>query len=66
MVRTLDLMNHMFQIIGAVFIALLAVKVMYVVVSLVLVLPHCLHGREPLVAQLERAWYGVRLGSHVD
>ena len=66
MLGTLDLVNEIFYIISAVFVALLAVEVMDVVVSLILVLPHGLHGNEALEATFERACDRLHLSTHVS
>jgi len=64
MLQTLYLMNEVFYIIGAVLIAFLAVEVVDVVFSLVLVLPHCLHRREALIAVFERTFDPISCGGH--
>ncbi len=64
MLLALDLMNEIFYIVGAVLIAVLAVEIVDIICGLVLVLSHCLHGGEALVAIFERAFDLVGRSSH--
>lgn len=64
MLWALNLVDQIFYIISAVLIAFLAVEVVDIVLGFILMLPHCLHRGETLIAVFERAFDLVGYRSH--